>query len=88
VRAAEKGLRTFAELLRVVAAHVLLTDAAGEIAQALFKLGAPFGRVEAAAARLAHPQEVGERPRMGEHVAHGLRPFRADQVVGILPLGQ
>ena len=46
---AEEGLHALAHVLRVVEAHVLVLDAAGELAQRLFELGRALRRVEDAA---------------------------------------
>ena len=80
-RRAEIGMHPLAQLLAVVIAQAFVADAAGELAQPLFQFGPPLRRVEHAARRLARPQQIGERPRLGEHRAEGIRPARLDQIV-------
>ena len=77
-----------AEGLDVVAAHALVADAAGDLAKARFQRRAALGRVEDALLGLARPDQVDQRPRRGDHLGHGVAAGGADQVVGVLPLGE
>ncbi len=68
--------------------HALVADLAHHRLETPFQFGPALRRVEAAAARLAHPDEVGERAGAVQHLAHRLRPAVAQEVVRVLAFGQ
>ena len=68
----EEGGDAVGEGLDVVAAHALVGDGAGDLAQPRLQRRAPLGRVEDAGIGLAAPHQIDQRPRGGEDRAHGL----------------